>query len=154
MPETIRAKAGGFRADRRASLLAKSLIAVLAWAPPRPAAAEPRLLAELDRYIVALAQLHRHELAALALVVGVVSFAVVTAILLVRTRRRLSELESAARDETMATKAAIDRAYALLLCEPQILLIWGAAGDQPECRHPEGPEHGGRERDLGVGHRL
>ena len=31
-----------------------------------------------------------------------------------------------------AAKAAIDRAYALLLSEPQILIAWAAAADEPE----------------------
>ena len=73
-----------------------------------------------------------HEIAALALTLGILCFAVVTAILLVRTRTRLAEVEAAARDETIAAKAAIDRAYGLLLSEPQILVAWAAAADEPE----------------------
>src|SRR5882757_1856131 len=80
----------------------------------------------LKAYALAFAQLDRHEIAALALTLGVLCFAVVTAILLVRTRRRLSETEAFARDENIASKAAIDRAYALLLSEPQILIAWAA----------------------------
>ena len=41
-------------------------------------------------------------------------------------------LEASARDESAASKAAIDRAYALLLSEPQILVAWAAARDEPE----------------------
>jgi signal transduction histidine kinase len=86
----------------------------------------------LKAYALAFAQLDRHEIAALALTLGVLCFAVVTAILLVRTRRRLSETEAFARDENIASKAAIDRAYALLLSEPQILIAWAAAAEEPE----------------------
>src|SRR5262245_15151800 len=85
-----------------------------------------------EAYISALPSLDRHEIAALALTFGVLCFAVVTAILFVRTRRRLAEVEAAARDEAVASKAAIDRAYALFLSEPQILVAWPAAADEPE----------------------
>ena len=85
-----------------------------------------------EAYISALPLLDRDEIAALALTLGILCFAVVTAILFVRTRRRLSEVEAAARDEAVASKAAIDRAYALFLSEPQILVAWPAAADEPE----------------------
>jgi len=88
--------------------------------------------ATLDTYISTLQLLDRHEIAALALTLGILCFAVVTAILLVRTRFRLAEVEASARDETIAAKAAIDRAYALLLSEPQVLVAWAAASDEPE----------------------
>jgi signal transduction histidine kinase len=76
--------------------------------------------------------LDRHEIAALALTLGVLCFAVVTAILLVRTRRRLAAMSESARDEAMASRAAIDRAYALLLSEPQILIVWSTGTEEPE----------------------
>src|SRR5262252_7640622 len=85
-----------------------------------------------EAYISALPLLDRDEIAALALTLGILCFAVVTAILFVRTRRRLAEVEAAARDEAVASKAAIDRAYALFLSEPQILVAWPAAADEPE----------------------
>src|SRR5438128_7765436 len=135
MPDAIRTTVESFGArPQRSGFRAALFLSFLpcchsAWAE-QGASRQP--ISTLEAYIAAFALLDRHEIAALALTLGILCFAVVTAILLVRTRRRLSELESAARDETMATKAAIDRAYALLLCEPQILLIWGAAGDQPE----------------------
>src|SRR5260370_9639186 len=85
-----------------------------------------------DAYISALPLLDRDEIAALALTLGILCFAVVTAILFVRTRRRLAEVEAAARDEAVASKAAVDRAYALFLSEPQILVAWHAAPHEPE----------------------
>jgi hypothetical protein len=81
---------------------------------------------------LAFALLDRQDIAALALTLGILCFAVVTAILLVRTRRCLAEVEASARDESIASKAAIDRVYALLLSEPQILIAWAAAADEPE----------------------
>ncbi len=86
----------------------------------------------LAAFIAAFALLDRHEIAALALTLGILCFAVVTAILLVRTRARLGAVEAAARDETIAAKAAIDRAYGLLLSEPQVLVAWAAAAEAPE----------------------
>jgi len=135
MPDAIRTTVESFGArPQRSGFRAALFLSFLpcchsAWAE-QGASRQP--ISTLEAYIAAFALLDRHEIAALALTLGILCFAVVTAILLVRTRRRLSELESAARDETMATKAAIDRAYALLLCEPQILVIWAAAGDPPE----------------------
>jgi signal transduction histidine kinase len=132
MPDTIRARAGRFRADRCASFLAKSLIVAAAWAPPRPAAAEPWLLADIDRYVTGLAQLHRHELAALALIVGVVSFAVVTAVGLVRTRSRAQRAAAADRAEIVRLREQVDRAHALLFSEPQLVIAWDARFEEPE----------------------
>jgi len=133
MPDTIRAKAGRLRADRCAGFLAKSLIAAAAWAPPRPAAAaEPWLLADIDRYVTGLAQLHRHELAALALIVGVVSFAVVTAVGLVRTRSRAQRAAAADRAEIVRLREQVDRAHALLFSEQQVVIAWDARFEEPE----------------------
>jgi signal transduction histidine kinase len=92
----------------------------------------PVEMSTFDAYVSAFGLLDRHEIAALALTLGILCFAVVTAILLVRTRRRLADVEIAARDESIASKAAIDRAYALLLSEPQILIAWPAAAEEPE----------------------
>jgi signal transduction histidine kinase len=83
-------------------------------------------------YVAAFQSLDRHEIAALALTLGVLFFAVVTAIVLVRTRRRAGEAEAAYRDEIVTLTAEIDRAHALLLSEPQILTAWAAAADEPE----------------------
>jgi signal transduction histidine kinase len=83
-------------------------------------------------YLAALLLLDRHEIAALALTLGILAFAVVTAILLVRTRRRLAALAAAARDQSIASRAAMDRVYALLLSEPQILIAWPASSEEPE----------------------
>ena len=49
----------------------------------------------LKAYISAFLLLDRHEIAALALTLGILCFAVVTAILLVRTRRRLGRAAAA-----------------------------------------------------------
>jgi signal transduction histidine kinase len=41
-------------------------------------------------------------------------------------------MAASARDEAMASRAAIDRAYALLLSEPQILIVWSTGTEEPE----------------------
>jgi signal transduction histidine kinase len=136
MPDAIRATVEGFWARPPRSGFRAALILSL-WLPCDSASAEvgsgDYAISLIKAYVAALALLDQHEVAALALMLGILCFAVVTAILLVRTRRRLMQVEGAARDESIAAKAAIDRAYALLLCEPQILVIWSAApGAEPE----------------------
>ncbi len=120
---TARTRHGGFRAAG-ALVLSTLLPSQAAGAAPAPST--------IEAYVAAFALPDRHEIAALVLLLGILCFAVVTAILLVRTRTRLAETEASARDESIASKAAIDRAYALLLSEPQILIAWAAAAEQPE----------------------
>jgi signal transduction histidine kinase len=86
----------------------------------------------VDAYLSAFASLERHELAALALTLGVVLFAVVTAIMLVRTRQRAAANETEARREINALTAEVDRVNALLLSEPQIVVAWAAGCDNPD----------------------
>src|SRR5262249_34389249 len=82
--------------------------------------------------IAGLTALERHEIAALALTLGVVFFAVLAAIALVRTRARASESEAAARAEIIALRDQADRANALLLAEAQVIIAWPASGEEPE----------------------
>ena len=89
-------------------------------------------LHHLDVYLDAFADLNRSDIAALALTLGVLLFAVVTAIMLVRTRLRASAADAASRDEIMALKTERDRVNALLMSEPQILISWAAADNEPD----------------------
>src|ERR1700722_17625893 len=89
-------------------------------------------IATIGAYVSAISQLDRHEIAALALTLGILCFAVVTAIMLVRTRRRLGETEAAARDEAIALRARADRANALLQSEPQVVIAWSTTDEEPE----------------------
>ncbi len=68
----------------------------------------------------------------MVLTLGVLLFAVVTAIMLVRTRLRASAADAASRDEITALKAERDRFNALLMSEPQILVSWAAADNEPD----------------------
>ena len=92
----------GFRA-------AGAAIAAVLGCPVAPTAAHAedapvRDGASVDAYVAALLQLDRHELVALALTLGILCFAVVTAIMLVRTRQRLGDTEAAARDESIVAR--------------------------------------------------
>ncbi len=89
-------------------------------------------LTAFQTYLDAFAALDGNEVAALALTLGVLLFAVITAILLVRTRNRAAQVESDLRDQIGALKAGADRFNALLLSEPQIVVSWAAADNQPE----------------------
>jgi signal transduction histidine kinase len=86
----------------------------------------------IGAYVSAISQLDRHEVATLALTLGILCFAVVTAIMLVRTRRRLAETEAAARDQAIALRARADRANALLQSEPQVVIAWSTTDEEPE----------------------
>jgi signal transduction histidine kinase len=88
--------------------------------------------ATIGAYVSAISQLDRHEIAALALTLGILCFAVVTSIMLVRTRRRLAETEAAARDQAITLRARADRANALLQSEPQVVIAWSTTDDEPE----------------------
>ncbi|MGZ5826893.1 MAG: ATP-binding protein, partial [Croceibacterium sp.] len=85
-----------------------------------------------DAYLGAFGELNNSEIAAVGLILGVLLFAVVTAIMLVRTRLRAATADAAARDEITALKTERDRFNALLMSEPQILISWAAADNEPE----------------------
>jgi signal transduction histidine kinase len=134
MPDMIRMRSGGPRAGPRFRGFAAASIAIVATA----ASAHGAAAAEADPHslfptmIAAFAALERHEVAALALTLGTVCFAVVTAIALVRTRESARARETAARAEIIALRDAADRANALLLGEPQVIIAWPASGEEPE----------------------
>src|SRR4029077_14530577 len=79
-----------------------------------------------------IAALNRSEIATTVLIIGVLLFAVVTAIMLVRTRLRAASADAHARDRIGALSAERDRLNALLLSEPQIVVSWAAADNDPE----------------------
>jgi signal transduction histidine kinase len=99
--------------------------AVPAWAEPPPKLVLHEFIQGATRSI------DRHEVAAFVLFAGLLLFAVVTAILLLRTRGRLGRLEASAHDDIAALRSDLDRANALLLSEPQVMVDWQAASDEP-----------------------
>src|ERR1700747_399878 len=106
MPDTIRRGRGGPRPGPPFGGFAGVPVAILtvpAWSGAA-LAAEPARRSLFQTVTTAFAALERHEIAALALTIGVVCFAVVTAIALARTRTRAGEREAAARAEIIALR--------------------------------------------------
>jgi len=125
MPDTIRTSRCCAHPWRRRLLAAVGL----AW--PLPARAEqPPALALHELVLDASHSIDRHEVAALVLLVGLLLFAVVTAILLLRARLRSARFEASTHDEIAALRAEVDRANALLRSEPQIVVDWPAGSDE------------------------
>jgi signal transduction histidine kinase len=79
-----------------------------------------------------VAALDRHELINLALILGVVLFGVVTSIMLVRSRGRAAATEAMLREELGMLRAEADRSNAMLRAEPQVLVSWAAADNEPD----------------------
>src|SRR5262245_44082657 len=126
-------RSGSTRARRRRGGGFFGLLAALA--PFTAPLAAPRAVGAartLDTYLTAFALLARHDHAARAVALGIRGFAVVTAIALGRARGRAAQAEAAARAESPALKAVLDRAVTMLLSEPQVLVVWAPADDEPE----------------------
>lgn len=68
----------------------------------------------------------------LALVVGLIVFATTTAIVHLRFRRQSLRRETAAFGEISRLEAQIDEARALLMAEPQIVVVWRDPAADPE----------------------
>src|SRR5580658_8563907 len=132
MPETIRTS--GDAHPRLCGFCAADLFAGRA-----PAACLLTALAAMwptfahadDTALGTIGHFDRHEIAILLPMIGLIVFAVLTAIMLVRTRRRMARLESGSRDEIIGLNDRLDRANALLLSERQVLVDWLAASDRP-----------------------
>ncbi len=92
---------------------------------------QARALTLHELVLSAQGSVDRHEVAILVLILGLTLFAVVTAILLVRTRTRALRLEAWSHEKIAKLTNELDRASALLLSEPQIMVDWPAASDDP-----------------------
>lgn len=79
-----------------------------------------------------LAPFDHDDLVALALIAAIAGFAVLAAILLLRTRTRAEARTRELQQELRGAQIEIDRCRALLLAEPQILVAWRAGDDTPE----------------------
>jgi signal transduction histidine kinase len=128
MPETIRTANERLRSrPRRGGTLVTFVAAFISMALIAPARAG--VTAAFDLFT----SMSRQDFVALSLTLGLLCFAVLSTVVLLRTRRLAARAEDGARDETMALRAEIDRIKALLLSEPQVLVAWTAAGDdEPE----------------------
>ena len=91
MPEAIRARIFANCADLGRLLSAAITTCVAVAASSATALGADFLRGSALSLLSGLTQLERHEVVALALTIGVISFAVFTAVLLVRTRTRASQ---------------------------------------------------------------
>src|SRR5271166_962197 len=113
-----------------ARLLAAALPGIAS--PTVAFAAEPNRWPFLQSYATTLSALEHHELAALTLALGAICFAVVTAIVLVRSHVRAARADACARSKIAKLTDDLDRAHALAFSEPQVVITWAAADDEPE----------------------
>ncbi|HEX2511460.1 MAG TPA: two-component sensor histidine kinase, partial [Xanthobacteraceae bacterium] len=131
MPDAIRATGGSLQAHPRRGGFLAAVVATVPF-PAVPARAALFDFSPIDSTIADVTGHNQPDVAGLALTLGILLFAVVTAVMLVRTRSRAAQSEIAAREEIIALKADVDRAHALLLAEPQVIVAWAAGGDKPE----------------------
>jgi signal transduction histidine kinase len=134
MPETIRTANGRLRSrPKRGGFPAAFVVALFAIAIGTPAHAETGTWAAvIDAIHGATLMLGRQDIATLTLTIALLSFTAFATFVLVRTRRQAERTQAAARDEEAALHAEIDRLKALLLAEPQVLVDWAAAAEQPD----------------------
>src|SRR5665647_2523877 len=134
MPETIRAANERLRSrPRRDGFLAAIVIANLCFALSTPAYAETgAALGVVDAIHRSITTLAQQQIATLALTLGLLVFAVLAAIVLLRTRKAVDRAETGSRDQAMELNAEIDRLKTLLMSEPQILVAWSAASDEAD----------------------
>ncbi len=93
---------------------------------PNPAAAALAPEIALFGYVI-----HPDQLVLLSALVGVVSFAVMSAVALMRARNRAETENGALRRELTALRTVADRAEALVNREDQRTVVWGAPGETP-----------------------
>ncbi|NIK47571.1 PAS domain-containing sensor histidine kinase [Variibacter gotjawalensis] len=104
----------------------------LAWLTQQGGAFAASVQASDPGFISSLGLVSRQAVIGSALIIGAASFATLTAIILVRSRARLSAAETKARAEGAALRAEADRAVALLSSEPQVYVLWEAGRDEPD----------------------
>ncbi len=98
---------------------------------PTMAVAEQPSLSLQQLVLTAHRSIDQHAILFLTVVLGVVVFAVVTAIMLVHARARAAQLEAWSRDEIAMLRDEIARANAVILSEPQVVVDWPAGSDEP-----------------------
>ena len=129
MPETIRTANERLRSRPRRGGFSVALVVAHANIALMTAAG-----AEVSSSIVG--DLHQaygsRQILTLTLTLGLLCFAVLATIVLIRTRKTGAHTESATRDEVVQLHADIDRLTALLMSEPQVLVEWPTSSDRPE----------------------
>ncbi len=105
------------------------VLAASCGAPATPAQAGTGLI---DRFTGAAATVSHDQVAAATTTLGLLCFAVLAIVVLLRTRKSSALALSTAQDEAMVLRAEIDRLKTLLLSQPQVLVAWPAGNDEPE----------------------
>jgi signal transduction histidine kinase len=131
MPETIRAVNERLRSrPGRGALLVAFLIANLSCATVTPTRADDgESVAVAEAVNPGPAPVDQQQIATLTLTLGLLFYAVLATIALLRTRRTADRTQAGSRDQAMERQAEIDRLKTLLLSEPQVLVAWAAATD-------------------------
>jgi signal transduction histidine kinase len=129
MPDTIRKRGGTTHPWRGRFAQSCAAFATLL---PNSTSAQTRALHPVSDYLDAFVSLEQHEFAALTLSLGVIVFGVATAIALLRTRARAARKLAACQSEINELREERDRASALLLAEPQVIVVWPAGSDEPD----------------------
>jgi signal transduction histidine kinase len=88
--------------------------------------------AAIDAIHRTMAILRGQGISLLTFILAVIGLGLLASVILLRARRSKDRIESAARDEIIALQAEADRLKTLLLSEPQILVTWAAASEQPD----------------------
>ncbi len=133
MPETIRAANGRLRSRPRRGGFPAAFIAIPLFASVTPAAADvlsPR--GWLDTVHGALAAAGQNDVSGLTLTLGLLFFAVLAIVVLLRTRRLADRTESDAQADVMTLRGEVERLNTLLFSMPQVLVQWPAASDQAD----------------------
>ncbi len=123
MLERGKLKGGALRAWMRTGPAAGALLLF-----SRPAEAQT-LFTQIG---TGLASLRSHEIAALAILTGILVFAATTAVILVRTRRTHAEKLALAQAEIALLRDEADRALSLMLSERQVVVVWRDPKSDPE----------------------
>jgi signal transduction histidine kinase len=151
MPEKFRAANERLRSRRkRRGIFGAVLTASLCIAAPA-FADEPADASGPATGVVETAS--EQQVATLTLTLGLLIFAILATMALLRTRRAVAVAETGSRDKMMELQAEVDRLKTLLLSEPQVLVAWAAASDEVDILGDTGLIVGDRlpERVLAFG---
>jgi len=133
MPETIRTANERLRSRPwRGGFLAAFVTANFILSGSAAGAEVHSGTAAVDAIHRTMAILRGQGISLLTFILAVLGLGLLASVILLRARRSKDRIESAARDEIVALQAETDRLKTLLLCEPQILVTWAAASEQPD----------------------
>jgi signal transduction histidine kinase len=85
-----------------------------------------------ERLMHGIEGLQQHEIMTLTLLLGVLVFAAAAAVALVRVRNAYAQTLSAAQAEIAVLREESDRSTALLLADPQVVVVWHGTKSDPE----------------------